>query len=231
MKIPFSWIDQSNTDQLEWAARYLARKEVDGSLSGWLMQHLKHNGYHHTATMLYSVPNDAEFRELSEMMKGAWKTRQNRKKHGNPVSLQMPKATHKQLKNLAKKRKKSQAETLSQIISDATGDKSCLVEQSNNAIELLSNEEYVHLNLGDVDSLLDALLDEISHRCSLKVREHGGDPIVDFNLRKKHHDMVEERVSEIASKVSSLQSPEGQARSSLLERALQKGWNYGIPYY
>lgn len=231
MKIPFSWIDQSNTDQLEWASRYLARKEVDGSLSGWLMQHLKHNGYHHTATMLYSVPNDAEFRELSEMMKGAWKTRQNRKKHGNPVSLQMPKATHKQLKNLAKKRKKSQAETLSQIISDATSDKSRIVDQSNNPNELVSNDQGMHLYPSDADSLLDALLDEISHRCSLKVLENGGDPSVDFALRKKHYAMVEERVSEIVSKVSALQSPDGQASSSLLERALQKGWSYGFPYY
>lgn len=231
MKIPFSWIDQGNTDQVEWAYRYLVRKEVDGSLPGWFMQNLKQGGYQQTAALLNSVQNSADFRELSEMMKGAWKTHQNRKKHGNPVSLQMPKATHKQLKNLAKKRKKSQAETLSQIISDATGDKSRIVDQSNYANELVSNDQGMHLYPSDVDSLLDALLDEISHRCSLKVLENGGDPSVDFDLRRKHYAMVKERVSEIVSKVSALQSPDGQASSSLLERALQKGWNYGIPYY
>ncbi|MFS8173555.1 hypothetical protein [Vreelandella titanicae] len=231
MKTPFSWIDQGNADQSEWASRYLARKEISGSLPVWLMQHLKHNGYQHTVNMLNSVPNDADFRELSEMMKGAWKTRQNRKKHGNPMSLQMPKATRKQLKSLAKKRKQSLSETLSQIISNASDEKSRLVEQGNNGNEMLSNEQCAHVYQSDVDSLLDALLDEISHRCSLKVRENGGDPNVDFNLRKKHHDMVRERVSELASKVSALQSPEGQACPTLLERALQKGWDYGIHYY
>lgn len=231
MKIPFSWIDQGNIDQVEWAYRYLVRKEVDGSLPGWFMQNLKQGGYQQTTALLNSVPETADFRELSELMKGAWKTRQNRKKNGNPVSLQMPKATQKQLKSLAKKRKRSQADTLSQIISNASNEKSCLVEQSNNANELVSNDQGMHLYPSDVDSLLDALLDEISHRCSLKVLENGGDPSVDFDLRKKHYAMVEERVSEVASKISSLQSPDGQASSSLLERALQKGWNYGIPYY
>lgn len=231
MKTPFSWIDQGNTDQLDWASRYLARKEISGSLPGLVMQHLKHNRYQHTVTMLHSAPNDADFRELSEMMKGAWKTRQNRKKHGNPVSLQMPKGTQKQLKSLANKRKQSQAQTLSQIISDASDEKSRLVEQSNNANESLSNEQCEHLYPSDVDSLLDALLEEINHRCSLKVRESGGDPGVYFGSRNMHSDLVKERVLELASKISILQSPDGQPSSSILERALLKGRKYGSNYY
>lgn len=231
MTLPFSWIEMSNQAQLEWIAAYLARQSLSGSLPGSLMQNLNHYGSQQMINMLNEAPNNAEFRELSRKMKGAWTTRQNRKKHGNPVSLQMPKATQKQLKSLAKKRKQSQSETLSQIINDASDEKSRLVEQRNNASELLQNEQYVYLYPSDVDSLLDALLDEISHRCSLKVRENGGDPNVDFGLRRIYFDLVRERFSELASKVSALQSPDGQASSPLLERALQKGWDYGIPYY
>lgn len=232
MTPPFGWIEMSNQAQLEWIATYLARKSISGSLPGSLVQNLNQYGSQQTINMLSEGPNNSEFRELSGKMKGAWKTRQNRKKHGNPVSLQMSKATQKQLKSLAKKRKQSQAETLSKIINDTSSEKSpLLVVRSNNSSELLPNQQSVHLYPSDMDSLLDALLDEISHRCSLKVRENGGDPMVNSDLRKNHQNMVKERVSELVSKITLLQSPEEQANGLLIERALKKGRNYGFIYY
>jgi len=232
MKIPFSWIEQGNTDQLEWASKYLARKEVDSSLPGWLRQHLKQDGGPLTATMLKSVPKTADFRELSEMMKGAWKTRQNRKKYGNPVSLQMPKATQEQLKSLAKKHKQSQAKTLSQIISEASDNQKLATAQSREEQKKFRGQldkqqkqaqqiEQVYQDV--VNSLLDALAEEVNYRCRLEafVGEWEDSPLGSKD-KQKYLSLVEKRVLEVEPVFTKLKMRRINIDPSLSERIQAK---------
>ncbi|QNU63676.1 hypothetical protein [Vreelandella titanicae] len=204
MTPPFGWIEMSNHAQLEWIAAYLARQSLGGSLPDLLMQNLNQYGSQQVVNMLGEAPNNAEFRELSGKMKGAWKTRQNRKKYGNPVSLQMPKASMKQLKALAKKRKQSQVQTLSQIISKAADDQTGRLWQREKEQELLpisqrSDDHYEPLLYSSVESkLLDFLADEIDSRCTLEVRRVNTPGLSMSGTSKKAYlDLVERRLQEI----------------------------------
>lgn len=232
MKIPFSWIDQGNAVQMVWASRYLARKEANGSLPSWLMRLLKQDGYQQTVAMLNSVPNTADFRELSELMKGAWKTDQNRKKHGNPVSLQMPKATQEQLKSLAKKNKQSQAKILSQIISDASDQQKFATAQARGERDKLRGQldkqqkqaqqiEQVYQDV--VNSLLDALAEEVNYRCRLEafVGEWEDSPLVSKD-KQKYLSLVEKRVLEVEPVFAKLKMRRINIDPSLSERIQAK---------
>jgi vacuolar-type H+-ATPase subunit I/STV1 len=178
--------------------------------------------------MLHSVPNDADFRELSEMMKGAWKTRQNRKKHGNPVSLQMPKGTLRQLKNLAKQNGQSQVETLSQIISNASYDQKLEKEKIKKERESFSikleeqqkNAKQAELVYkGVVERLLDALSEEISHRCCFEaLMGELGSSSMDSEVKNEYRHSVEKRLAELESDLTELKTLQHYAGTSLRER-------------
>lgn len=82
-----------------------------------------------------------------------------------------------------------------------------------------------------MDSLIDELMNEINHRCSLEVLKNGGDPSKDFNLRTIYFKLVRERVTELATTISIMQSPDGSINPETLEKALEKGCKYGFYYY
>lgn len=232
MTPPFGWIEMSNQAQLEWITAYLARQSLSGSLPDSLMQDLKQYGFQQTVNKLNGVPNNAEFRELSRKMKGAWKTRQNRKKHGNPVSLQMPESTMKQLKALAKKRKQSQVQTLSQIINNAMdgqqhitaqvqGERESFREKLNTQQQKSQKLEQAYNEI--VDSLLNALAENIDHRCGLEtVLEELEHTSLEINDKQKYLNLTKKRVSELESISTKMRAQKIWSTPSLNERLQKK---------
>ncbi|MFP3632536.1 hypothetical protein SB776_38690, partial [Burkholderia sp. SIMBA_045] len=64
-----------------------------------------------------------------------------------------------------------------------------------------------------------------------EVLKNGGDPSKDFNLRTIYFKLVRERVTELATTISIMQSPDGSINPETLEKALKKGCKYGFYYY
>lgn len=232
MTPPFGWIEMSNQAQLEWIAAYLARQSLSGSLPDSLIQYLNHYSSQQMINTLSEAPNNAEFRELSRKMKGAWTTRQNRKKHGNPVSLQMPEGTMKQLKALAKKRKQSQVQTLSQIINDAMNGQQYITAQIKSERESfrekLDKQQQKSQKIEQayneiVDSLLNALAEDIDQRCCLEtVLEELKHTSLEIKNKQKYLDLTKNRVSELESISTKMQVQKIWIVPSLNERIQEK---------
>ncbi|MGQ7262923.1 hypothetical protein [Vreelandella sp. V005] len=204
MTSPFGWIEMSNQAQLEWIGEHLKRKSLTSSALFFSVKHHAEHGYREMAKSLKALPDEAEYREASRQMKGAWYTRQYRKKHGNPVSLQMPAVSMKQLKALANKRKQSQVQTLSQIISGAGDEQKKIEGQEVRKQEPFSGtgedaqQREQPLYPGVESKLLDFLADEIDRRCSLEVfKKNTLYPSTSSELDKTYLDLVERRLLEL----------------------------------
>lgn len=231
MTQPFDWIVTRDPAQLEWIASYLARKIFKGSTAFISVKPPAEYGYVEMAKSLKKLPDEAEYREASRQMKGAWNTYQYRKKNGNPVSLQIPEKKIKQLKLLAKKRKKSQAQTLSDLINEALGKKNFIAKETSNLSDSFLDVAQQYIHQSDVDSLIDELMNEINHRCYLEVLKNAGDPVKDFSVRAIYFHSVRERITELATKISIMQSRDGSVNSTILEKALEKSSRHGFNHY
>lgn len=194
----------SNQAQLEWIGEHLKRKSLTSSALFSSVNHHAEHGYQEMAKSLKALPDEAEYREASRRMKGAWYTRQYRKKNGNPVSLQMPEGTMKKLKALAKKRKQSQVQTLTQIISKAADDQKHMLGRREKEQVLFSgnkNTEQRHEQslYSSVESkLLDVLTDEIHSRCCLELKQKSlEEQLTDEDVRKEYLEFAQKRLLEI----------------------------------
>ncbi|PKH59404.1 MULTISPECIES: hypothetical protein [unclassified Halomonas] len=238
MTQPFDWINKSNNDQLAWIASYMGRKAIAGSSLFTLVKNHNQFGYQEMAKSLNLLPDNAEYREASRQMKSAWQTRQHRKKHGNPVSLQMPKESLKKLNALAKNHGQSQGNTLSQIINDAIndqkrdtaqarGDREKLRAQLNKQHEKAQQIEHDYMTV--VNSLMNTLAEELSYRCRLEAFVGGWDDSpLESNDKQTYHDLVEKRVSHAELNTSKLKSLNCYAFPTLRMRMREQAIINGI---
>lgn len=231
MTHPFSWIQNRNSAQLEWIDNYIERKIFKGSTLFSSIKNPAEHGYNEMAKSLKGLPDEAIYREASRQMKGAWNTSQYRRKNGNPVSLQISQEKIKQLKLLAKKRKQSQAQTLSDLISEALGENKSVVRKTQSLESSILNVRHQYIHQSDIDNLIDELMNEIGHRCSLEVRMNEQDPSIVHGLSRIYFDLVRERITEVSTTISIMQSTDGSIDSEILEKALNKGWNHGFRNY
>ncbi|TMU20376.1 hypothetical protein E0L35_16265 [Halomonas sp. ATBC28] len=227
MARPFDWIETKNHDQLAWIDAYVARRASTGGMPVSLIQSLSSHS-HGTVVEKLKAPNeDAEIREVSRQMKGAWQTHLYRKKHGNPVSLQMPNDTLKKLNALAKKRGQTQGDTLSQIITDAMNDQKFATAQGSKERELLKaklkkQQETAHqaeqFYKDVVNRLRDALPVEIRQRFCFEaiVGELSSSLMVHVD-KKKNNDSVEKGVSALEPV-----APKTKVESSNIGATLEK---------
>lgn len=214
MTRPFDWVDMGDDEQFNWIASYLARKQIAGVLPDSLSVTLSKFGAYQTVNMRGNFPDTAVFRELSRRMQTTWNVRQHRKKHGNPVSIQMSKEAQKQLKALAKKSGKSQVDTLGQIISNAIHEQKQDTEKYKKEKEsfLLKLEkqkkeaqQVMYVLRGAVENLLKALAEEIDCRCRYEalVGKLDGEAI-DSEAIKAYLVSVAARVEEVEPELGKL---------------------------
>lgn len=232
MVLPFEWIDTNNHHQLVWIAAYIERKKFIGShfFSSWIYDNP--SDYSLMVNRLKSLPNEAESRELSRLMRGAWQTDLYRKSRGKQVSFQLPHETLKQLNTLSKKRGQTKVHTLSQIISEAANyqmhateqvKKECesfhikLKEQQDSALRV----EQAYQSI--MNSLLDKLAEDISNRCRLEAFVGGVEetPLESKDLQT-YRNLVEKRVSEVEPLFTDLKSQRIDMGPSLNERIKAK---------
>lgn len=178
MAQPFSWIEIRNQTQLEWVGGYIARKSGHGSTVFSSLNYYADHGHREMAKSLKALPDEAEYREASRQMKGAWNTYQYRKKNGNPISLQISKSCINQLNTLASKNGQSQVGMLSDLINGAT-------EHQNN----MKNRE---------SFLLEILSNEIHNRCCLELSKKSAElKLTNEDVIKIYKEILEERFSDI----------------------------------
>ena len=225
---PFEWVDVRDPEQFNWIANYLARKQVAGVLPDSLNATLNQFGAPQTVNMLGSFPGTAVFRELSRRMQANWNVRKHRKKHGNPVSIQMSKEAQRQLKALAKKSGQSQVETLGQVISNAVH------EQKQDTEKYKKEKESFLLKLDKqkkealqtkyvlseaVEALQKALSEEIDHRCRYEALVGKLDnAVIDSEAIEAYCDSVTKRVAEVELELGKLQLMRMRVGPSLNER-------------
>lgn len=237
MTQPFDWINKSNSDQLAWIASYMGRKANAGSFLFLKVKNHNQFGYQEMAESLNLLPDKAEYREASRQMRSAWQTRQHRKKHGNPVSIQMPKESLRKLNALAKNRGQSQGNTLSKIINNAIDDqkrdtaqakedREKLRKQLNEQHEKAQQIEQDHETV--VNSLLNILAEEISYHCRLEAFVgEWDDSELGNNDKQTYLDLVEKRISQIEMTTTKLKSLNcytfSKLRMRMREQAIIKG--------
>ncbi|MBR2514562.1 MAG: hypothetical protein IKE45_11235 [Halomonas sp.] len=237
MTQPFDWINKSNDDQLAWITSYMSRKATAGSSLFTLVKNHTQFGYQEMAKSLNLLPDNAEYREASRQMRSAWQTRQHRKKHGNPVSIQMPKESLRKLNALAKNRGQSQGNTLSKIINNAIDDqkrdtaqakedREKLRKQLNEQHEKAQQIEQDHETV--VNSLLNILAEEISYHCRLEAFVgEWDDSELGNNDKQTYLDLVEKRISQIEMTTTKLKSLNccafSKLRMQMREQAIIKG--------
>lgn len=214
MSRPFDWVDVDDPEQFNWIENYLVRRSTAGLLPSYLATTLTEYGVHQTVYMLGGVLDTAVFRELSRRMQATWNVRKHRKKHGNPVSIQMSKEAQRQLKTLAKKSGQSQVETLGQIISNAVHEQKQDTEKYKKEkesfllkLEKQKNEaqQVIYVLRGAVENLLKALAEEIDYRCRYEalVGKLDGEAI-DSEAIKAYIVSVAARVEEVEPKLGKL---------------------------
>lgn len=232
MVLPFEWIDTNNHHQLVWIAAYIERKKFIGShfFSSWIYDNP--SDYSLMVNRLKSLPNEAESRELSRLMRGAWQTDLYRKSRGKQVSFQLPHDTLKQLNTLSKKRGQTKVHTLSQIISEAANYQKHATEQ------VKKERESFHIKIkeqqdsalrveqayqGIVNSLMDMLAEDISHRCRLEAFVGGGeDAPLESKGKQTYRNLIEKRVSEMEPVFADMKSQRIDMGPSLNERIQAK---------
>ncbi|UXZ53987.1 hypothetical protein LOS15_14400 [Halomonas sp. 7T] len=228
MTRPFEWVDVGDLEQFNWIANYLVRKSTAGLLPSALTTTLNQYGVQQTVYMLGDVLDTAVFRELSRRMQANWNVRKHRKKHGNPVSIQMSKEAQRQLKALAKKSGQSQVETLGQVISNAVH------EQKQDTEKYKKEKESFLLKLEKqkkeanqiksvlskaVEDLQKALSEEIDHRCRYEALVGKLDnAVIDSEAIKAYCDSVTKRVAEVELELGKLQLMRMRVGPSLNER-------------
>ncbi|ASK21099.1 hypothetical protein [Halomonas sp. N3-2A] len=228
MTRPFDWVDRGDYEQFNWIANYLARKQTAGLLPNSLTVTLNKFGPPQTVNMLGSFPDTAVFRELSRRMQATWNVRKHRKKHGNPVSIQMSKEAQRQLKTLAKKSGQSQVETLGQIISNAVH------EQKQDTEKYKKEKESFLLKLDKqkkealqtkyvlseaVEALQKALSEEIDHRCRYEALVGKLDnAVIGSEAIEAYCDSVTKRVAEVELELGILKIMRARVGPSLNER-------------
>jgi|TARA_R110000796_G_scaffold72849_2_gene164285 hypothetical protein len=238
MVLPFEWIDTNNHHQLVWIAAYIERKKFIGShfFSSWIYDNP--SDYSLMVNRLKSLPNEAESRELSRLMRGAWQTDLYRKSRGKQVSFQLPHDTLKQLNTLSKKREQTKVHTLSQIISEAAN------YQMHATKQVKKERESFHIKIkeqqdsalrveqayqGIVNSLMNTLAEELSYRCRLEAFVGGWDDSpLESNDKQTYHDLVEKRVSHTELNTSKLKSLNSYAFPTLRMRMREQAIINGI---
>lgn len=235
MAQPFDWIETKNFDQLAWIDAYVARRASTGGMPDSLLQSLSSNR-HLTVVEKLKAPNEnAEIREVSRQMKGAWQTHLYRKKNGNPVSLQMPNDTLKKLNALAKKHGQTQRDTLSQIITDAMNDQRLATAQGSKERESLkaklkkqqeTSQQVEQIYKSIVNRLLNDLAEEIDHRCRFEAIVGALDRTsLENSSKDEYHVIVEKRVVELESNLEKLKMRRDVVGPSLRERMQEKARN------
>lgn len=228
MARPFEWIDVEAPEQFNWIANYLVRKSTAGLLPNALTTILNRYGVEETVYRLEEMLDTAVFRELSRRMQATWNVRQHRKKHGNPVSIQMSKEAQKQLKALAKKSGQTQVYTLEQLISNAvheqkqdTGKYKKEKESFSLKIEKQqrATQQVKHFYGVAVESLLKSLAEEIDHRCRYEALVGKlDDAVIDSDAIEAYCDSVKKRVAEIEPELGRLKLMRARVGPSLNER-------------
>ncbi|PCF96348.1 hypothetical protein [Vreelandella nigrificans] len=228
MKRPFEWVDVMNPEQFNWIANYLTRKTIVDLLPYKLGKNLQQFGPQATISILSSFPETTVYRELSHRMQTAWNVRKHRKKHGNPVSIQMSKETQRQLKALAKKSGQSQVETLSQVISNAVHEQEKETEKYKKEKESFSfkleeQKKKAHQNryvLSEaVKALQKALSEEIDHRCRYEALVGKLDnAVIESDAIEAYCVSVTKRVAEVELELGILKIMRARVGPSLNER-------------
>ncbi|HDZ46412.1 hypothetical protein LCGC14_0087160 [marine sediment metagenome] len=228
MARPFKWIDVEDPEQFNWIANYLVRQSTAGLLPNALTTALNRYSVEETVYRLEEMLDTAVFRELSRRMQATWNVRQHRKKHGNPVSIQMSKEAQKQLKALAKKSGQTQVETLGQIISNAVHEQKQDMEKYKKEKESFflriekhrrATQQVKYVYGGVVESLLKSLAEEINHRCRYEALVGKlDDAAIENEAIEAYCDSVTKRVAEVERELSKLKLMRARVGPSLNER-------------
>ena len=227
MTRPFEWIDMSSPEQCDWIASYLVRKSMTRSLPEALATSLNQNGVHQTVYTLGNVLDTAVYRELSRRMQATWNVRQHRKKHGNPMSIQMSKEAQEQLKKLAKKNGQSQVETLDKIISGAVSerkDEAAKIQRQRKKFEekLKKQKEEAQqveqIYKKSVAALMSAFAEELDKRCCYEAALGDTDSsLLDSADLDTYRDLVDKSIAGLAPTLSRLQMRRADVGPSLKE--------------
>lgn len=197
------WIDPKNKAQLTWIAGYLKRTQADNILNG--MHSYPTEGPFAGKALIAAIEanlGSAEFRERFRKMKEAWRQQKSRQKKGKKaMTHQLPTSVLKELDGLAKTRKQSKVQVLSDIISDAAREQSHVPEHVRKGKEALTKmqniyqqKEAVHVQL--VDSLMKALTEELHQRCRLEAQLGGpDDSLLEGDTLNDYHARIDKRVS------------------------------------
>lgn len=228
MSRPFEWVDVMEPEQFNWIADYLTRKAIVDLLPYELGKNLQQFGPQATISILSSFPDTAVYRELSRRMQANWNVRKHRKKHGNPVSIQMSKEAQRHLKALAKKGGQSQVETLGQVISNAVHEQKQDTEKYKKEKESFSlrmekqqraSQQIKYVYGKAVESLLKSLAEEIDHRCRYEALVGKlDDAVIDSAAIEAYCDSVTKRVAEVELGLGILKIMRARVGPSLNER-------------
>lgn len=225
MTKPFEWVDINDSEQFNWIEGYLVRKLMAGSLPGALATSLNQNGVGQTISTLGGVLDTAVYRELSRRMQATWNVRQHRKRHGNPVSIQMSTETQKQLKKLAKKNGQSQIETLEKIISRAVLERKEETEKIERQRKKLEEklrkqqeeaQQVEQLYKKSVAALMSALTEELDKRCCYEATLGDVDnSIQDSACLDQYRELVVKSIAGLAPTLARLQMRRADVGPSL----------------
>jgi hypothetical protein len=217
----------SSPEQCDWIASYLVRKSMTRSLPEALATSLNQNGVHQTVYTLGNVLDTAVYRELSRRMQATWNVRQHRKKHGNPMSIQMSKEAQEQLKKLAKKNGQSQVETLDKIISGAVSERKDEAEkiqrQRKKFEEKLKKQkeeaqQVEQIYKKSVAALMSAFAEELDKRCCYEAALGDTDSsLLDSADLDTYRVLVDKSIAGLAPTLSRLQMRRADVGPSLKE--------------
>ncbi|MCO7229880.1 hypothetical protein NH398_11655 [Halomonas sp. CnH100-B] len=227
MKRPFDWIVLEDAEQVDWIANYLARKNIAGELSFFLMDIINRLGGPETVKLLKNYSNDDGFYKISAQIENAWRVHKHRQKKGRPVSIQVSEMAQNQLKVLAKKNGQSQVETLDKIISGAVSERKDEAEkiqrQRKEFEEKLKKQkeeaqQVEQIYKKSVAALMSAFAEELDKRCCYEVALGDTDSsLLDSADLDTYRDLVDKSIACLAPTLSRLQMRRADVGPSLKE--------------
>ncbi|SFU49043.1 hypothetical protein [Halomonas korlensis] len=210
-----AWIDPNDSTQLEWIIGYLKRTQTDHILSHMPYAFGVSQAGNALVAAIEAQMGKAEFRERHRKMQGAWRQQKSRdKRDTQTMTHQVPLSVIRALHTLAKKRKQSKVETLSQVIEDASRDYQRETEKAKKAKatyqrrlkeQRVKYQETEKIYKRVVDTLLNALAEETDLRCRLEVMAGGWDSsVLGENERVEYQGLVESRATGLESTFADL---------------------------